>query len=70
MASLIQPKYFSVFILCHRYLSDFKEILRVLYLQFFLPYPLSWFSNWYFPVSVFFLLFSEILYNIILIPLT
>lgn len=37
MATLIQLKYFPVFIFCHTYLSNLKVIVRVLYLQFFLP---------------------------------
>lgn len=52
--SLMQLKYFPMFILCHRYLSDFKEVARVLHFQFFLSFPLSSSSNWHFPVSIFF----------------
>lgn len=63
MASLIQPKYFPVLILCRRHLSDFKEVASILYLQFFLPYPPPWFSNWHFPISVFFpILYRKFLY--------
>lgn len=53
VATFIQLKYFPVIILCHRYVSDFKEIVRLLYLQFFLPYPVL-VQQLVFPVSIFF----------------
>lgn len=69
LASLIQPKDFPVLILCHRHLSDFKEIAYyICNFSSHIPRPGSAIDI--FQSLSFFLFFIGSFYNIILIPPT